>query len=82
MANHFPGKIVYPVYQGRRGHPPLIPTSLIPGILTWEKEGGLKSFLKMYEKIAVDLPVNDEFILKDIDTPDDYKQLTNPGLPG
>jgi molybdenum cofactor cytidylyltransferase len=70
-----PEKIIYPTYNSKRGHPPLIPASLIPEILGWDKEGGLKTFLKMYEKSAFEVPVNDEFILLDIDTPEDYKNL-------
>lgn len=70
-----PGKIIYPVYNGKRGHPPLIPTSLIPGILEWKQEGGLKTFLKSHEDIALNLAVDDSFILFDIDTPEDYKEL-------
>jgi molybdenum cofactor cytidylyltransferase len=70
-----PKSIMYPVHNGKRGHPPLIPTVLIPGIMKWEHEGGLKTFLKSHEDIALDVPVNDHFILFDIDTPDDYKEL-------
>ena len=70
-----PENIIYPLYKGKRGHPPLIPTGLIPGIIKWEQEGGLKTFLKSHEDIALDVPVNDRFILFDIDTPEDYKAL-------
>ncbi len=70
-----PENIVYPVFNGQRGHPPLIPSSLIPGILGWKKEGGLKTFLQSYEKSALDVPVNDRFILVDIDTLEDYRKI-------
>lgn len=70
-----PGKIIYPVYNGKRGHPPLIPTRLITRILEWKQEGGLKTFMKSYEDITWDVPVTDSFILFDIDTQVDYKKL-------
>lgn len=70
-----PGKIIYPTYDGKRGHPPLIPSRLLPGILGWRKNGGLKAVLKSYEKLALEVPVPDSFILLDIDAPEDYQEL-------
>lgn len=70
-----PGCVIYPTFEGKRGHPPLIPSVLIPEILSWQQEGGLKTFLQSYEKNAMDVPVNDSFILFDVDTPEDYKKL-------
>jgi len=70
-----PDKIIYPTYQGKRGHPPLLPASLIQNILNWTKEGGLKAVLKAHEKLALEVPVNDKFILEDIDNPEDYQRL-------
>ena len=70
-----PHRIIYPTFTGKRGHPPLIPSSLIPEILAWKQDGGLKAYLKSKEQLAVNLPVNDRFILFDIDTPEDYKKL-------
>ena len=73
-AGH-PDRIIYPVFQGKRGHPPLVPASLIPGILKWDREGGLKTFLASHEELALDIPVDDRFILFDVDTPKDYAEL-------
>jgi molybdenum cofactor cytidylyltransferase len=70
-----PDKIIYPTFDGKRGHPPLIPSALIPDILKWQKEGGLKAFLKTYDKSALEVAVNDANILLDIDTPEDYENL-------
>ena len=70
-----PAKIIYPVYDDKRGHPPLIPGSLITGILEWKQEGGLKAFLKSHEDIAREITVTDKNILFDIDTLEDYKEL-------
>jgi len=70
-----PDKILYPIFDGKRGHPPLIPAALIPEILAWEKPGGLKAFLATHERSVREVPVNDGNILLDIDTPEDYKNL-------
>jgi molybdenum cofactor cytidylyltransferase len=75
VASENPDNIIYPVFGGERGHPPLIPSALAPAILGWEKGGGLKAVLKSHEKLAREVPVADSFILFDIDTPEDYAAL-------
>lgn len=67
--------IYYPVYRGERGHPTIISSELAWDILHFNGQGGLKEFLKDYENKAVDVQVDDEFILLDCDTPDDYQRL-------
>jgi CTP:molybdopterin cytidylyltransferase MocA len=74
-AQENPGKIINPTHHEKMGHPPLIPTSLIPVILGWGKGGGLKAVLQAYEKRVISVPVDDKYILVDIDTPDDYRKL-------
>ena len=72
------GKLIYPVFRGKRGHPPLIPSRLASDILEYTKNGGLKAILSSLDGLALDVPVADSFILFDIDTPDDYRRQ-NPG---
>jgi molybdenum cofactor cytidylyltransferase len=74
-AGENPGRIIYPVFRGKRGHPPLIPSVLAPTIMEWERGGGLKAVLKSQEELAVEIEVPDSTILFDIDTPDDYTAL-------
>jgi molybdenum cofactor cytidylyltransferase len=70
-----PERIIYPTFAGKRGHPPLIPSRLIPDILGWQMNGGLKAVLEGQEKLAREVPVADSNILFDIDTPEDYRSL-------
>jgi molybdenum cofactor cytidylyltransferase len=70
-----PEGIIYPVFRGERGHPPLISLSLVPAILEWRGEGGLKTLLGSQEKKALEVLVPDSFILRDIDNPEDYGEL-------
>jgi molybdenum cofactor cytidylyltransferase len=70
-----PGKIIYPVFGGKRGHPVLVPSKLAPGILGWRKDGTLKAVLESQEHLALEVPVADGFILHDIDTREDYLRL-------
>lgn len=68
--------IRHPTFAGRRGHPPLIGGRHIGSILTWRKPGGLAALLAGLEAYACNVPVVDEFILADMDRPEDYRRLT------
>jgi len=67
--------IVYPVFQGRRGHPPLISARYAGDIINSFPAGGLRELLGKYEHDALDVPVSDETVLLDMDTPEDYEVL-------
>jgi CTP:molybdopterin cytidylyltransferase MocA len=73
--NQNPGKIIYPVFGGKRGHPPLIPRNFVPVIVHWSKEGNLRDVLISYSNLALEVEVNDKGILIDIDTLVDYESL-------
>jgi CTP:molybdopterin cytidylyltransferase MocA len=66
--------IIYPRFAGRRGHPPLISTTLVCN-LPPDCDGGLRAFLGRYGAAALDLEVMDEAVLLDCDTPEDYRRL-------
>lgn len=68
--------ITYPCFEGERGHPPLISTMLTEAILSWDRQGGLRSLLEEYDSKAVDVEVIDQGTLMDMDTPEDYRLLT------
>lgn len=68
-------KIIYPRFDGRRGHPPLIPAVHLRQDLSSEYEGGLRALLGRYEHNAMDIDVMDENILLDCNTPKDYLAL-------
>lgn len=70
-----PGKIIYPIFHAKRGHPPLIPTSLAPVIAEWGRDGNLRDVLSAHEKLTIEVDVDDENILLDINTADDYRRL-------
>ncbi len=67
--------IVYPCFEGERGHPPLISARFSEAILTWSRRGGLRVLLEEREPEAVDVEVADQGILMDMDTPEDYQVL-------
>ena len=67
--------IFYPTYLKQRGHPPLLLSDLFPDILAWKGPDGLQSFLEQHEEQACEVEVQDEGILMDIDTPEDYAEI-------
>ncbi|MBC3887194.1 NTP transferase domain-containing protein [Acetobacterium paludosum] len=68
-------RIIYPSFLGKRGHPPLIHSRYKNSIMTNNQDGGLKRLLETYADDAIDLPLEDESILMDMDTPTDYQAL-------
>lgn len=69
------GSILYPVFYGKRGHPPLIAARYRKEIIAWSGEGGLKSFLSRHDPEAVNIETEDESILLDMDTLAEYDRL-------
>jgi len=67
--------VIYPAFGGRRGHPPLIHARLIPKILGYEGEGGLRAILGNCTAKEIEIP--DRGILADLDTPQDYAALNS-----
>jgi len=64
------GDIIIPVFQSRKGHPVLIDSSLINEILNEPEDSNLKLFID--KKGFTTVEVQDEAILFDIDTEEDY----------
>jgi molybdenum cofactor cytidylyltransferase len=68
-------RVIYPRFNGERGHPPLIPASCLRGELPPDFPGGLRAFLSRHDEAAEDVDVVDESILLDCDTVSDYRMI-------
>lgn len=68
-------RVVYPTLAGHRGHPPLISRSILAEAAKCDASVTLCSLLARHENSALDLPVADEAIHMDMDTPGDYDAL-------
>ena len=67
-------------FEGRRGHPPLIPARYVGPLLAYGGDRGLKGFLSGLP--TVELEMDNPGSLLDMDTPGDYAELlTHLGLP-
>jgi putative nucleotidyltransferase with HDIG domain len=67
--------IEYPVFDGRRGHPPLIARSILAEAAEESASGPLSELLARHESEAIDLPVVDQGIHMDMNTPAEYDEL-------
>lgn len=77
--------VILPTFRGRRGHPPLLSAGLFPAILAGTGEGGLRALLARLDPKTCSVPVLDEGVVLDLNTPDDYaaacKVLGNRSVP-
>ena len=64
--------VIFPTLDGYRKHPPLIDAGMIPEIGSFHGEGGLRALWKKHEAKIIAVPVDDQGVWVDLDTPDDY----------
>lgn len=65
--------VVYPVFEGQRGHPPLISRRCFPAILQGGPTDTLRTILSRFEPSMAEVEVMDAGIVTDVDTPADYQ---------
>lgn len=66
--------VIFPTLDGYRKHPPLVDSRLIPEILAFDRDGGLRQFWKEREAIVRTVSVDDAGVWVDLDTQEDYKK--------
>lgn len=64
-----PGRILVPVHAGRRGHPVLVPRGIIDQLRNYPT---LRDLMQMHQQRITLCPTEDDGILHDLDTPEDY----------
>jgi molybdenum cofactor cytidylyltransferase len=68
------GDIVAPSYQRRRGHPILIDRRYWREILNLPDDGAPRDVINAHPERAAFVNVDTDSVLRDVDTPEDYKQ--------
>jgi molybdenum cofactor cytidylyltransferase len=63
--------IVVPSYGGKRGHPALFASRVIPELFSVDPTRGARAVVRAHPD-TLELPVEDPGIVADIDTPEDY----------
>lgn len=69
------GKIVIPVYKGKRGHPIVLDKKAWPLCFRAPLDKGLHWVIHHESMEILNLTVDDPNVLKDVDTPEDYQKL-------
>ena len=69
------GDIVIPVVNGRKGHPVLMRREMVAEVLREDDRSNLRDFIE--RKGFTRLEVDDEGIMTDIDTQEDYQWVLN-----
>ena len=67
--------VVIPRYNGKRGHPILLAKKVWPLCFTGPADLGLHWVTHHPSVKALDVDVECEFVVKDVDTPADYRSL-------
>ncbi len=75
LLAHPHAPLVIPRYRNRRGHPILLAGGLIGEILALPPEATAKQVIHSHLSEAILLDLDDPGILRDIDTPEDYRTL-------
>ena len=73
--NSHKNKIIIPVYKNHRGHPVIFGADFIHELLENECPQGARTVVHSHSNAVNEIPVDDNGILLDIDTPEDYDKL-------
>lgn len=66
--------VIFPALDGYRKHPPLIDARLIPAILAFDGDGGLRGLWERYESDICTVAVDDAGVWVDLDTQAEYQE--------
>jgi len=70
---------VIPYCNGKRGNPVIAARSMFPRLNSLSADNGARVLFKEFENEIIKVPVDDNAILEDIDTKDDYEKLILKG---
>jgi molybdenum cofactor cytidylyltransferase len=70
----FPQKIIIPVHDHKRGHPIVIPGTIMRQIVESTNDSNLRDIIKNHEAIVIQFRCGDPGVLKDIDTKEDLER--------
>jgi molybdenum cofactor cytidylyltransferase len=67
--------IVVPVYRGRRGHPVILSRTVFDEVRSAPGTVGLRSVVHAHKEHICEVPTEEEGVVINIDTPDDYRRF-------
>ena len=78
LVDHFlasPVPVLVPTYQGQRGNPIILASQHRADIIKAEANLGCKHFIENNPQLVTTLEFDNDHVVFDLDTPDDYAQL-------
>lgn len=72
--------ILLPEYRGQKGNPVLFSSAWRASLLEHPEEDGCRTLVRNNPQYHCRIPMPTDHILRDIDTPFDYKQLSGPSV--
>ncbi|AGA27577.1 nucleotidyltransferase family protein [Singulisphaera acidiphila] len=73
-AEAIPEAILTPTFQGRRGHPIVLPWAMALKSRELPQSAGLNSLVALHASEVVEVEVAEPGVLDDLDTPEDYQR--------
>jgi len=70
-----PRRILVPLFEGKRGHPTIFSWNLRAEVTMIPPDRGIDFLLEKLTDDVKELPCNDQSILLDLDTPEDFERL-------
>jgi molybdenum cofactor cytidylyltransferase len=70
------GKIIVPIFQGRRGHPVLFGPTFAKELLQLKGDVGARSLLRKHLKSVFEVRTKSEGVVTDMDTWEDYRKIS------
>jgi CTP:molybdopterin cytidylyltransferase MocA len=71
-----PDHIVIATHAGRRGHPMILPASLVPVVCSAECDGGLNRLARNRPQLVREVPCDSPGTIANVNTPADYARLS------
>jgi molybdenum cofactor cytidylyltransferase len=72
VAIEHPGSAIVPTYEGKGGHPIVVPWGMLQKLSSLPRGVGLNALMKASDSSVVRWPIDDADILEDLDEPSDY----------
>lgn len=69
-----PDRVLVPVFEGRRGHPILVPMRFHTEVMNRFDDTGLRGLLRAHPEAVTGVSIDTPAILEDIDYPEDYQR--------
>lgn len=72
------GKVIFPRYEGRAKHPPLIARECFQTVIDYDQDGGLRKALEIFKDETVYIDIDDLGCCLDADTKTDFLEKVYP----